>query len=86
MSKGGARLFNIEHPANGGVLVVTSSLPDSDFALERVHVGDAPFEALVNQHRQLNLDHVEPGSVFGREVKLQLAEDAAGFSRRKGDL
>ena len=39
--------------------------PGSDLAGQGVLVRDTALETLVNQYRQLNRDHVEPGGVFG---------------------
>jgi len=60
VGKLGAGLGDIEHPTDGGALGVACRRPRGYLSTERLHVGDTPFETLVNQYRQLDLDHVQP--------------------------
>lgn len=86
MGKLGAGLGDIEHPTDGGALGVACRRPRGYLSTERLHVGDTPFETLVNQYRQLDLDHVEPRGMFWGVVELQLAQDTVRFSRREGRI
>src|SRR6187402_1625089 len=41
---------------------------------------------LTSKGREFNLDHVEPTGMFGREMKVELALECMGLSRRKSEI
>src|SRR6266487_924689 len=55
-------------PASGAV---ARRLPRCDLPLQGRPVGQPPVQALLRQHAQLDLGHVQPAPVLGRVVQLQ---------------
>src|SRR5512132_3417610 len=49
-------------PAAGGI---AGGLPGGDFAFQRRPVGQPPVQALLGQHAQLDLGHVQPAAMLG---------------------
>ncbi len=79
-----AGFFEIEQPGNAGSGIVALLLPRGDFAFEGRSVCNASVEALLAQHTQLDLDHVEPACVLGSVVKFQALRQPARFRCGKG--
>jgi len=65
-------------------LGISLAFPCGDLSLEDVAVVDAAIEALGSQDADLDLDHVEPGSVLGRVMELQATEDAVSLGCGEG--
>src|SRR5882672_10223990 len=72
-----------KHPVDTSTVAIAAALPVRDLRDERGFVGDATVEALPDHHPDLDLDHVEPARVLGREMELDAAQDASGFCRRE---
>src|ERR1051325_453175 len=70
-----ACLRNAKTPIHCGFLHIADILPSCTLALQPIAIRDTLLEALVDQNRQLNLDHVEPRAMFGGIVKFELIEN-----------
>src|SRR5678815_2059002 len=68
-----------KQPVDTSFRSVAPPLPCCDLGDEGCLVGDPAIEALLDHHADLDLDHVEPACVLGREVKLQPAENSTRF-------
>ena len=64
-------------------LVIATPLPGRDQGLHSLNGWDTLLETLANQDGKLKLGHVEPTSMFGREMKLELAGNPMSFKRVK---
>src|SRR3954451_21133598 len=82
--KFGAGAFSGEHPSDTCSRGITLVFPGGDFGHELLTIADPPVETLAAQYADLDLDHIEPASVFGDVVKLQPAHHPTGFRRREG--
>src|SRR6266508_4138872 len=54
-----------EAPIDGAAGGVAVSLPGGDFALQCGPVGEATVQALLRQHAQLDLRHIQPAPILG---------------------
>lgn len=79
----GTGLVGRKAPVDGCSLGVAFSLPGRHFRTYRGCVWQPAIQALPGQDGELDFCHVEPTAVLGRVVKLELANDAAGFGRLK---
>src|SRR5919206_1830826 len=75
------RIGDREAPVNGGLLGVALLFPGRDLTHERGFVGDTAVEALLLEHTQLHLGHVQPAPMLGGVRQLQLPGDAPRLSR-----
>ena len=72
-----AGAMDIEQPIEPSPFGVASTLPMRKFTAKGVAVFNAPVQALLTQHPDFNLHHIEPTRVLGHEVKPQLAQHIA---------
>ncbi len=72
-----------KHPMDARAFAIAAALPPGDLRDQRCLFGDAAGEALADRHADLDLDHVEPARMLGREVEFDPAQDAAGLGGGK---
>ena len=59
--------------------MVASPFPASDLIVQSLLVRNASVETLTSQDTQLNLSHIEPTTMLGSIVNLQLIKNTFGF-------
>ena len=67
-----------------GILVAARREGLKGFLLESVEVSDPPVEALAAEHAQLDLGDVEPATVLGGEMNLELVGEPLGLGGGEG--
>ena len=65
-----------------GLFGVALGFPSRNFSPYRITVWEPTIQTLTCQYGELDLSHVEPTAMLGGVMKLELADDAAGFGRR----
>jgi hypothetical protein len=78
-----AGVFGGEPPVDPATGPVAGRLPRHDLPLQGRLVGQATVQALLGQHGQLDLGHVQPAAVLGGVVQLQLVGQPLGLGRRE---
>src|SRR5487761_892458 len=73
-----------EPPVHRGMLLVALPFPGTNLLRKCLRVGDAPFQALLVQDRQLDLGHVQPTTVLGRVMEFQAISNPLGLLRLEG--
>jgi len=74
-----AGFFEGKLPVDGGLGGVALGYASRDVGRELGKGGDTLVQALADNGRELKLDHVEPGRVFGRVVHLKARGQRPGF-------
>ena len=64
--------FGGERPADFGGSGISVGWPNQGLFFELLRAADASVQALVGKSRELDFGPVEPGAVFGSEVKREL--------------
>ena len=67
-----ASVVDGKHPLNACAFGVATAFPLRDFGDKGGLLGDATAEALTDHHADLDLNHVEPARVLGREVTVRI--------------
>lgn len=70
--------MDVELPIDAGFRLVAAAGSGDGFLLHLLQRWDAPTQALFGQNRQLNLRHVEPTGVLGREVPFDPRQHSGG--------
>ena len=71
LPKGAPGISDAEHPPNSGSGSISLFRPVRRFPPQGLLIGDSTVKALPAEHADLDLDHVEPAGVLGREVELK---------------
>ena len=77
----GPGFFGCKHPFDSRASIVALAFPGGDLGDEFVTLFDPSVQTLAAQNTDLDLDHVEPAGVLGREVELQASQHASGLCR-----
>src|SRR6266536_3227697 len=70
-----------EAPVDATTGSVACRLPGHDLPLQRQPIGHPPIQALLRQHAQPDLGHVQPAAMLGRVVQLEPVGQPLGLSR-----
>src|SRR3989442_1328050 len=83
MTQFDASLFRSETPHYPTTLGIAGGTPSCEFGVERGHIWDAAVQALLTQHAQFNLCHIQPAAVAGGVMELQAPGQTVSLLGRK---
>lgn len=77
-------ISSCETPIDCSSIRVSSGFPSQVFAGQEFSTRDIPIHTLTAKDAELDLGHIKPTAMLGCEVKLQTAQNIAGFSWLEG--
>ena len=77
-------IIGSEAPRDGAALSIAFGLQGGDALAQHVHAFHPARQTPSRKDTDLDLSHVQPTAMFGREVELHPLQDAPGLCRLKG--
>src|SRR5215210_5731483 len=77
------RIFACKSPLNLGTSRIALFFQLLDLAFQRFLIFNSPIKALTTEDAQLDFSNIQPTTMLGRVVKLQLPQDTPRFIRRE---